>query len=128
MNPPRWKCVHRTGRGKPSRPAAASEPHQHRLGNVVLLMGKKEHPCLLFEKDHPRRARLGLAGVAMALAPPSGDQFHAKLAANTAAKGRIAARLRSAQPVVEVERAQPAAPRWPMRPNQQQQGQRIGAA
>ena len=85
---------------------------------------------MLFEKIHARRARLGFArrrSRPRALPTADGDS-QAERATEALAKFCVVPRRRSAQPVIEVQRSQAAPTLRPVRPEQEQQRNRVRAA
>jgi hypothetical protein len=91
MDPPARKHLHRSGRRQTTRPAAARESHQKRLGHVVLLMAKPDDACVLFQERHSRGPRLRLARSGTRLAPAFADERDLEFPRYPTAKRRVRA-------------------------------------
>ncbi len=125
--------LHRPGRRQSAPAAAAGDAHQQGLGNVVLLVTEPKHPAarrrqLTLEKSVARRTAFALAGRTGSIRPTSGLGVHTQRSADPFAKPGVIPRGAPAQPVIKVQRQDARASIRPMRPEQEQQGQRVRPA
>ena len=130
--------LHGAGRGEAAGAAAARESHEDGLGDVVAVMPQKQHGTpaaaqLCREKADTGRAGRGLGyGDARAnrrsVRPASGHERHVECTAESGAKPRVAGRGPTAQAVVKMKRQQARTPLRPVRPQQKQKRDGIGAA
>ena len=121
-------CLHGPRRGHPARATAACEAHEHRLSDVVLLVSEPQHVRVTFEKTLPRSAGFGFARGTRSVFPFFLDQLYSERAADSSTELRVRPRLRAAELVIKMQRADPTTTLGPVRPDQEQRAKRIRPA
>ena len=125
--------VHGPGCRQPGGAAAPRQTHEHRFSNVILLVPEPEHAGpkrakFQLKEMESRRPCLGFARPRAGGSPPARPEPHLERRTEAPAKDFVAPRRTAAQAVVEVQCHQFFAASGPVRPQQQQERERIGTA
>ena len=122
------KRLHRTRCRQSAGAAAPREPHQHRFSDIILLVTEPQHPRFALQESMTRLPRLGLARIGTRCFPRGSHEGNPEPGANAATEIGIGPRRPPTQPMIKVQGENSLPALRPVRPKQQQQRERIGAA